>query len=69
MTVEDRPVISNIPLQIVASTATVDAEGVVTGDVTLLLSDKFRIALEQEIKEAALSCGAPAKIRKRAECE
>ncbi|KAF2733710.1 hypothetical protein EJ04DRAFT_564840 [Polyplosphaeria fusca] len=65
VTVEDRPVISTIPVEISASTATASATGVDPGDVTVLLSDKFRAALEQEIKDAAISCGAVAKARKR----
>jgi hypothetical protein len=70
VTVDSRPVISNIPLEILASTATAKASGLNAGDVTILLSETFRAALETEVKEAAVACGAGAKIRKRqAECK
>lgn len=70
VTKNDKPVVSTVPLEILASTAAAKASGVAAGDVTILLSEKFRAALEEEVKSAAKSCGAGAKrLKRQGECE
>ena len=51
--------------QLAVVTASAASEGVEVGDVTVLLSDSLQDQLNNIVKEAAASCAAPAKLRKR----